>query len=260
MFWISIIFGGFRTNVVEQFKENQNKQKLCKRFTLHYVSSCLVRIGNQKRSFDWSKRFMSSCTRHSQGSRPGNSQLSFCSLSLHRPQRWSIFQGDGMVNVFFRPPLPSMVFQWFWQSWTITIECFLGGPTIGTNGFSMVFKILRAMVYNGFEVSDGLVAFLWISCSSSLIGGTNDCLTCADGIGVAGRYLPDCLTAHCTLLKESLILKWTLFNLFSGLKMSWMPWQMGLKLGLSASVLAPPNIDNWKTMDVKCNVINRRAI
>ena len=30
-----------------------------------------------------------------------------------RPQRWSIFQGDGMVNVFFRPPLPSMVFQWF---------------------------------------------------------------------------------------------------------------------------------------------------
>ena len=46
-----------------------------------------------------------------------------------------------MVNVFFRPPLPS--------SWTITIECFLGGPTIGTNGFLMVFKILRAMVNKG---------------------------------------------------------------------------------------------------------------
>ena len=135
---------------------------------------------------------------------------------------------------FFRPPLPSMVFQWFWQSWTITIECFLGGPTIGIDGFSMVFKILRAMVNNGFEV-------------------TNDCLTCADGIGVAGRYLPDCLTAHCTLLKESLILKWTLFNLFSGLKMSWTPWQMGLKLGLSASVLAPPNIDNWKTREMLCH-------
>ena len=31
-----------------------------------------------------------------------------------RPQRWSIFQSDGMVNVFFfRPPLTSMVFQWF---------------------------------------------------------------------------------------------------------------------------------------------------
>ena len=33
---------------------------------------------------------------------------------------------------------------------------FFGGPTIGTNGFSMVFKILRAMVNNGFEVKDGL--------------------------------------------------------------------------------------------------------
>ena len=32
----------------------------------------------------------------------------------------------------------------------------MGGPTIGTNGFSMVFKILRAMVNNGFEVNDGL--------------------------------------------------------------------------------------------------------
>ena len=42
-----------------------------------------------------------------------------------------------------------MVFQWFWQRWTITIECFWGGPTIETNGFSMVFKILRAMVNNG---------------------------------------------------------------------------------------------------------------
>ena len=28
--------------------------------------------------------------------------------------------------------------------------------TIGTNGFLMVFKILRAMVNNGFEVNDGL--------------------------------------------------------------------------------------------------------
>ena len=53
------------------------------------------------------------------------------------------------LKFFFGPPLPSMVFQWFWQSWTITIECFFGGPTIGTNGFSMVFKILRAMVNNG---------------------------------------------------------------------------------------------------------------
>ena len=34
-------------------------------------------------------------------------------IDVIRPQRWSIFQGDGMVNVFLRPPLPSMVFQWF---------------------------------------------------------------------------------------------------------------------------------------------------
>ena len=33
---------------------------------------------------------------------------------------------------------------------------FFGGPTIGTNDFSLVFKILRAMVNNGFEVNDGL--------------------------------------------------------------------------------------------------------
>ena len=33
---------------------------------------------------------------------------------------------------------------------------FFEGPTIGINGFSMVFKILRAMVNNGFEVNDGL--------------------------------------------------------------------------------------------------------
>ena len=33
---------------------------------------------------------------------------------------------------------------------------FFGGPTIGVNGFSMVFKILRAMVNDGFEVNDGL--------------------------------------------------------------------------------------------------------
>ena len=32
---------------------------------------------------------------------------------------------------------------------------FFEGPTIGVNGFWMVFKILRAMVNNGFEVNDG---------------------------------------------------------------------------------------------------------
>ena len=33
---------------------------------------------------------------------------------------------------------------------------FLEGPTIGFDGFSIVFEILRAMVNNGFEVNDGL--------------------------------------------------------------------------------------------------------
>ena len=33
---------------------------------------------------------------------------------------------------------------------------FLGGPTIGFNGFSMVFEILRAMVNDGLEVNNGL--------------------------------------------------------------------------------------------------------
>ena len=57
-------------------------------------------------------------------------------FSQSRPQRWSIFQSDGMVNVFFRPPLTSMVFQWFWQCWTITIECFLRAQPL----VSMVFR------------------------------------------------------------------------------------------------------------------------
>ena len=34
---------------------------------------------------------------------------------------------------------------------------FFEGPTIGINGFSMVFKILRAMVNNGFEVNDEIM-------------------------------------------------------------------------------------------------------
>ena len=33
---------------------------------------------------------------------------------------------------------------------------FLEGPTIGFNGFSMVFEILRAMVNDGLEVNNGL--------------------------------------------------------------------------------------------------------
>ena len=33
---------------------------------------------------------------------------------------------------------------------------FFEGPTIGVNGFSMVFKILRVMVNDGFAFNDGL--------------------------------------------------------------------------------------------------------
>ena len=33
---------------------------------------------------------------------------------------------------------------------------FFEGPTIGINGFSMVFEILRAMVNDGFEVNNCL--------------------------------------------------------------------------------------------------------
>ena len=33
---------------------------------------------------------------------------------------------------------------------------FFEGPTIGVNVFSMVFKILRAMLNDGFEVNNGL--------------------------------------------------------------------------------------------------------
>ena len=38
---------------------------------------------------------------------------------------------------------------------------FFEGPTIGGNGFLMVFKILRAMVNDGFEVNDGFDGLLW---------------------------------------------------------------------------------------------------
>jgi len=38
---------------------------------------------------------------------------------------------------------------------------FFEGPTIDVNGFSMVFKILRAMVNDDFEVNDGFDGLLW---------------------------------------------------------------------------------------------------
>ena len=41
------------------------------------------------------------------------------------------------------------------------------GPTIDVNGFSMVFKILRAMVNDGFEVNDGFDGLLWSKMNDS---------------------------------------------------------------------------------------------
>ena len=72
-----------------------------------------------------------------------------------RPQRWSIFQKDGMFNVFFRPPLTAIVFQWFWQCCTITIECFLRAQPLLSMVFWWFSKFLRGMVNDGFEVNDG---------------------------------------------------------------------------------------------------------
>ena len=37
----------------------------------------------------------------------------------------AFFYNNGMVMFFSKAPLPSMVFQWFYHPWIITIECFL---------------------------------------------------------------------------------------------------------------------------------------
>ena len=69
-----------------------------------------------------------------------------------RPQRWSIFQSDGMVNVFFQATIDFNGFSMVLTKLDHHHWMFFEGPTIGVNGFSMVFKILRAMVNNGFDV------------------------------------------------------------------------------------------------------------
>ena len=61
-----------------------------------------------------------------------------------------------MVNVFFSG---HHCLQWFFNGFDNVGPSPLNvfeGPTIGVNGFSMVFKILRAMVNDAFEVNDGL--------------------------------------------------------------------------------------------------------
>ena len=46
------------------------------------------------------------------------------------------FRAMEWLMFFFRPPLTSMVFQWFWYCWTITIECFWRAQPL----VSMVFQ------------------------------------------------------------------------------------------------------------------------
>ena len=62
--------------------------------------------------------------------------LSYINRYPSRLQRWSFFYNDGMVMFFSNAPLPSMVFQWFYYPWTITIECFFTDQPLK----SMVFR------------------------------------------------------------------------------------------------------------------------
>ena len=81
---------------------------------------------------------------------------SFWGTPYCRPRRWSIFQSDGMVNVFFQATIDFNGFSMVLTTLDHHHWMFFEGPTIWINGFSMVFKILRAMVNDGFEVNNCL--------------------------------------------------------------------------------------------------------
>ena len=66
------------------------------------------------------------------------------------------FQSDGNVNVFFQATIDYDGFSMILTQLDHHHRMFLEGPTIGFNGVSMVFEILRAMVNNGLEVNNGL--------------------------------------------------------------------------------------------------------
>ena len=66
---------------------------------------------------------------------------------------------------FSKAPLPLMVFQWFYQPWTITIECFFYRSTIDIDGFLMVFPNSGAMVSNGFDLDRDLKMRVIVSAS-----------------------------------------------------------------------------------------------
>ena len=66
------------------------------------------------------------------------------------------FSAMEWLMFFFRPPLTTMVFQWFYHHWTITIECFWRVQPLVSMVFQCFFEILRPMVNDGLEVNDGL--------------------------------------------------------------------------------------------------------
>ena len=74
-----------------------------------------------------------------------------------RLQRWSFFYNDGMVMVFFfKAPLLSMVFQWFFPTWTITIECLFTDQPLKLMVFRWFFPNSGAMVSDGFDLEKDL--------------------------------------------------------------------------------------------------------
>ena len=74
-----------------------------------------------------------------------------------------------MVNVFFQATIDFNGFSMVLTKLDHHHRMFFEGPTIAVNGLSMVFKILRAMVNDGFEVNDGLdVPLNLIKCLKSI--------------------------------------------------------------------------------------------
>ena len=73
-------------------------------------------------------------------------------LACTRPQRWSIFQSDGMVNVFLKATIDFDGFSMVLTPLDHHHWMFFESPTIGFNGFSMVFEISRSMVNDGLDV------------------------------------------------------------------------------------------------------------
>ena len=61
-----------------------------------------------------------------------------------------------MVNAFFQATIDYDGFSMVLTPLDHHHWLFLEGPTIGFNGFSMVFEILRAMVNDGLEDNEGL--------------------------------------------------------------------------------------------------------